>query len=293
MLGLIWNAGFALLIYLSFYLTYTVTNNFKLTYKFGLIAYVFSVLWIFGLSEFFVDFKMAIPSKLFYFQLSNISIIFIYSFFKFRKESKDESVIKNLKIVNELKQREVNDLNNQLVKINDDTLNKYASGLRNNELKTIIDSKEHYNFLLNSIREAKIDVLVRSGWANNYVLNVDFISLVRKKLQDGVNFYFGYGYQSANQKNTQQSDSEMKGEFELSQLKEWSIDNKTKGKILVKYFPNHSKLFIVDFYFTACGSFNWLSNGGSTKNLEETWVITNYNFIKERKSILINSFLEK
>ena len=35
-------------------------------------------LWIFGLSEFFVDFKMAIPSKLFYFQLSNISIIFIY-----------------------------------------------------------------------------------------------------------------------------------------------------------------------------------------------------------------------
>lgn len=292
MKGLIWNALFAISLYSVFSLTFKFSKNFKTTFKIGLIAYAFCILWVLGLSEVFVGVKIRPGSPLFYFQMLNVTFVFIFACFRYNNLSSNLDKISYQESVINLQKGELNKLKDKLDKINDDTLNKHIQSIKSNEIRVLIDSKEHNSFLIDSIRTAKIDVLVRSGWANDYVINLDFISLVKRKLHEGVNFYFGYGYQSSKQNNNQQSHSEMAGEFELSKLKDWSIEKKTKGKIKVKYFPNHSKLLIIDFNFTVCGSFNWLSNGGATVNLEESWVLSNINFIKERKSILVNSFLD-
>lgn len=292
MKGLIWNALFAISLYSVFSLTFEFTKNFKTTFKIGLAAYIFCILWVLGLSEVFVGVKITPGSPLFYFQMLNVTFVFIFACFRFNNLSSNLDTISHQESVINLQKGELNKLKDKLSNINDDTLNKHIQSIKSDEIRVLIDSKEHNSFLIDSISNAKIDVLVRSGWANDYVINLDFVSLVKRKLQEGVNFYFGYGYQSSKQNNNQQSHSEMAGEYELSKIKDWSIENKTKGKIKVKYFPNHSKLLIVDFNFTVCGSFNWLSNGGATVNLEESWVLSNINFIKERKSILVNSFLD-
>ena len=292
MKGLIWNALFAISLYSVFSLIFEFTKNFKTTFKIGLAAYVFCILWVLGLSEVFVGVKITPGSPLFYFQMLNVTFVFIFACFRFNNLSSNLNTISHQESVINLQKGELNKLKDKLSNINDDTLNKHIQSIKSDEIRVLIDSKEHNSFLIDSIRNAKIDVLVRSGWANDYVINLDFISLIKRKLKEGVNFYFGYGYQSSKQNNNQQSHSEMAGEYELSKIKDWSIENKTKGKIQVKYFPNHSKLLIVDFNFTVCGSFNWLSNGGATVNLEESWVLSNINFIKERKSILVNSFLD-
>tara|TARA_B100001093_G_scaffold476286_1_gene502502 strand:- start:1184 stop:2065 length:882 start_codon:yes stop_codon:yes gene_type:complete len=292
MKGLIWNALFAVSLYSVFSLSYEFTKNFKTTFKIGLAAYVFCVLWVLGLSDVFIGIKIRTGSSLFYFQILNVTAVFIFACFRYKNLTLNLDTISQQESVINLQRGELNKLKDKLSSINDDTLNKYISSIRTNEIRVLVDSKEHNSFLINSIKNAKIDVFVRSGWANDYVINHDFISLIKRKLKEGINFYFGYGYQSSNQNNSQQSHSEMAGEYELSQMKDWSIQNNTKGKIIVKYFPNHSKLLIVDFNFTVCGSFNWLSNGGATLNLEESWVLSNIKFIKERKSILVNSFLD-
>ena len=60
--------------------------------------------------------------------------------------------------------------------------------MKSNEIRVLIDSKEHNSFLIESIKNAKIDVLVRSGWVNDYVINLDFVSLVKKKTARGREF---------------------------------------------------------------------------------------------------------
>ena len=105
-------------------------------------------------------------------------------------------------------------------------------------------------------------------------------------------YLIGYGYQSYGQKQSEQSESEARAEYEFNLIKDWTKQSKCKGRLVIKYFPNHSKLLIVDDKYAVCGSFNWLSNSGRTVNSEESWVIRNQNFVNERKNVIVNSFLD-
>jgi phosphatidylserine/phosphatidylglycerophosphate/cardiolipin synthase-like enzyme len=46
------------------------------------------------------------------------------------------------------------------------------------------------------------------------------------------------------------------------------------GKLEIYYFPNHSKILIQDDQISIEGSFNWLSTGDSSQNLETSIKLT-------------------
>lgn len=295
--ALIWNSGVALSIFLGFYLTYRNTNSKKISYLIGGLIFAFWIIWTFGASKFAVGYKL--KGDLFLFQ-TIASIVSFYLSIKLiqhldkkqKKINQQEDYISKQDLqINEL-QISISDLRSKLDKINDDILKRYINEIRDDEISAIIDAKDHHIFLIESIKKAKNEVIVRSGWANVNVIDHHFVSLIKKKLSEGVNIYFGYGYQSYGQKQSEQSESEAKAEYEFKLIEKWTIKNKCKGRLVIKYFPNHSKILIIDDNYAVCGSFNWLSNSGRTVNTEESWVIRNKNFIKERKNILINSFLD-
>ena len=45
------------------------------------------------------------------------------------------------------------------------------------------------------------------------------------------------------------------------------------GKLDIYDFPNHSKVLIKDDEFVISGSYNWLSTGDDSKNLEKSYLI--------------------
>ena len=295
---LLWNSGVALSIFLTFYLSYHLTSNRKISNLFGILVFSFWIAWtVFGLSKYFVGYVLTGELK---FNQTIVAIVtFCISFFVVRhldkkqiKINKQDSYIsKQSEEIKELK-KTVSDLRVKLESINDEILNRYINEISDDEISALMDSKDHHIFLIESLKKARSEVIVRSGWANVNVIDHHFVSLIKKKLSEGVNIFFGYGYQSYGQKQSEQSESEAKAQYEFDLINQWARENKCKGKLIIKYFPNHSKILIIDNNYAVCGSFNWLSNSGRTVNTEESWVIRNKNFIKERKSVLTNSFLD-
>ena len=51
--------------------------------------------------------------------------------------------------------------------------------------------------------------------------------------------------------------------------------------------PNHTKTLIKDDEYAINGSFNWLSNIGTSQNEERSWIVYNKEFVtQERDSII-------
>lgn len=205
--ALIWNSGVALSIFLGFYLTYRNTNSKKISYLIGGFIFAFWIIWTFGASKFAVGYKL--KGDLFLFQ-TIASIVSFYLSIKLiqhldKKQKKinqqGDYISKQDLQINEL-QMSISDLRSKLDKINDDILKRYINEIRDDEISAIIDAKDHHIFLIESIKKAKTEVIVRSGWANVNVIDHHFVSLIKKKLSEGVNIYFGYGYQSYGQKQS-------------------------------------------------------------------------------------------
>ena len=123
MKGLIWNALFAISLYSVFSLIFEFTKNFKTTFKIGLAAYVFCILWVLGLSEVFVGVKITPGSPLFYFQMLNVTFVFLFACFRFNNLSSNLDTISHQESVINLQKGELNKLKDKLSNINDDTLN--------------------------------------------------------------------------------------------------------------------------------------------------------------------------
>ena len=108
-----------------------------------------------------------------------------------------------------------------------------------------------------------------------------------KALKRGVSVYLGYGYQSASEPAPLKK-HEIEAEENLLALKEWCADKDTDGILVVKKFPNHSKILICDDAYAVNGSFNWLSNAGRSRNIERSWLIKDKEFINTEIELILS-----
>ena len=163
--------------------------------------------------------------------------------------------------------------------------------IKENDRKKIqpIDTiAEHRQEFIKALMTAKHTLCVLSGWATSYVVDKEFQHLLRECLIRGVDVYIGYGYQIS--KNSKPKKGfEKEAERNLKELNEWCALEKTKGILIVRYFPNHSKLLICDDRYAINGSFNWLSNSGGSQNEERSWIVFDKDFVETERDIVINS----
>ena len=131
-----------------------------------------------------------------------------------------------------------------------------------------IDGVKHYEFLLQSIKDAKYTIYILSGWLSNYVIDNTLISLLDGALKRGVDVYIGYGWEDfkgIHKDNNQALEN-------LRKVYRNKIKYNYPGNIMVAKFPNHQKILIVDNQYIVVGSANWLSNK-NYKNEEYSFVI--------------------
>ncbi len=83
----------------------------------------------------------------------------------------------------------------------------------------------------------------------------------------------------------------MQAEKNLTAILEWCAKRKPEGHLIVKYYPNHTKLLICDEKFPVNGGFNWLSNSGRSLNQERSWIVYDKEFISTELDIVIDGLM--
>ena len=160
-----------------------------------------------------------------------------------------------------------------------DQLDENRNSPKKTEIKRIYDVEEHVKLLRKALQNAEYHVIILCGWITDYVVDDEFKKLLADCLKRGVNVCIGYGYQSYNERVSNPAQKE--AEEYLERLKEWCSKVDPKGMLLVRKYPNHSKVLIRDNKYAVMGSFNWLSNSGGSENEECSWIIYNKTFIEE------------
>lgn len=133
--------------------------------------------------------------------------------------------------------------------------------------KQLLSGIEHYNFLIDSIKNARSRVTILSGWLSSRIVDRSFASLMRTKAKQGVLFYIGYGWQNSQGNHQAGADSI----DALQKLKK--LARKFPNQIFVAEYGTHEKILVVDSTVAVFGSANWLSNR-RYKNSERSIVIT-------------------
>ncbi len=166
---------------------------------------------------------------------------------------------------------------------NDNAVGKFINNLLG--LHQIKGAINHRKFFLKSVKEAREDLIIVSGWATNIAIDDELTMLFKSAIKRGVNIYICFGYKYS--RDTRKRMSDIKGLEILRKLEEFSREKESFGDIYIAQVPNHSKILLCDKKYYVVGSFNWLSNSGSTDNPnnETSVVITNL-------SIILNSFDE-
>lgn len=118
----------------------------------------------------------------------------------------------------------------------------------------IVDGINHWKELKEAISSARNEVVILSGWISSNVLDRDLLRLIEVRMQSGVTFIFGYGWQNSKGEHAGFENTD----FTIHALRE--LGRKHPGKIFLHDFPNHEKLLIKDRIYVICGSNNWLSN---------------------------------
>lgn len=144
--------------------------------------------------------------------------------------------------------------------------------------------------MLRAIREANDTLVILSGWATSYVVDDDFHRMLEQCLKRGTNVYIGYGYRASHEPRPKK-EYEAKAESNLRQLCEWCAQQNPEGHLIVRYYPNHTKLLICDEKFAVNGSFNWLSNAGRSRNEERSWIVYDKKFISTELDIVIDGLM--
>ena len=142
---------------------------------------------------------------------------------------------------------------------------------------------------MNSIRLAKNNVIILSGWSTSYSIDKNFRELMRNALKRGVNIYIGYGYVKSNEVKVK-GKRELEAEKTLLNLQDWSSKVNTPGILFVREYPNHSKFLSCDYDYVVCGSFNWLSNREFTKNDERSYKFSFSGFVTSEVDEIIDDF---
>ena len=122
-----------------------------------------------------------------------------------------------------------------------------------------IIGKEHSTVLKESLENADNILCIESAFANDSVINEDFIKLLKGALKRGVNVYLAYGYGSGGRSPNLNS-SEERARKELSKIATWSRTPDVAGTLYCEDDRIHKKLLVCDDKYIIRGSCNWLSN---------------------------------
>lgn len=248
---------YSIVIAITIYLAWNFKGKFggKIA---GLAVGGFWLAWTLGLSAVFVGY--ALSGELLLVQLGVILVVFYLSFKMWKN--------KNL----------INDLKNNLDKIDNQNFNSKINNISNKQIEVLSTPKEHRKFLLKTLNKANKTIVIFSGWLTDYSVNNEFRTKIKSCLDRGVDIIIAWGYKKTGSISSEQKNE---GEKSIRDLQEWTSLNKTKGTLETFYFPNHSKILICDTQYAVMGSFNWLSNSGGSTNEERSWIVYNKDFIQD------------
>lgn len=139
-----------------------------------------------------------------------------------------------------------------------------------------LKDKNHYSFLLSSIRNSKESLLVLSGWISSSVVNRQFLRELDSALGRGVNIYLGFGYEDS--KGTHEMTANAK-KAEKMIMNLANQQSNGSGQLYIGRFNNHQKIIIRDQKQVVCGSHNWLSNK-TFKNQERSFIVNDSKLAK-------------
>ena len=255
-------------IVISILLVWFVGNKIA---RYGIVT--FWLIWTLGLSSLFVGYSLS--GQLLVYQIIIILVVFAVSWFIRKQKDKSRSVIQQLQ--------------NDLSRLDNPNLNSLAKKFKNNEIKVLDTPKKHRQTFLQTLDDAEKQIIILSGWIMDFSVNKEFRLKLQDCLERGVDIFIGYGYKSPSTVVYKETVNE--ATKHLKSLQEWAAKKKTKGILEIFHYPNHSKILICDNNYAINGSFNWLSNGGGTENEERSWIIYNKKFIQnETKSIMENLY---
>jgi len=181
------------------------------------------------------------------------------------------------------KDRELQALRRALHDSEPQTVDRILGLARAKKLRPIA-GRAHRQELTRAFDEAEKSIVILSGWANDRVVDRDFMRRLRRALNRGVNVYVGFGWTSPIDP-AQPSPSELRAKGVLEGL----ADEATQpgaGKLYLAKWPNHAKLLVCDDRWAICGSHNWLSNRGFS-NEERSWAIDDPEFVRAERDVLI------
>ena len=248
---------YSIVIAVTIYLAWNLKGKFTGRIA-GLVVGGFWLTWTLGLSAVFVGY--ALGGELLFVQLAVIIVVFYLSFKMWKN--------KNL----------INDLKNNLDKIDNQNFSSKINDISNKQIKVLSTPKEHRKFLLKTLNQANKTIVIFSGWLTDYSVNDEFRTKVKSCLNRGVDIIIAWGYKKSGSISSEQKNA---GEKSIKELQEWTSLNKTKGTLETFYFTNHSKILICDTQYAVMGSFNWLSNSGGSTNEERSWIVYNKDFIQD------------
>ncbi|MEH0862297.1 phospholipase D-like domain-containing protein [Halobacteriovorax sp. DPLXC-1] len=141
-------------------------------------------------------------------------------------------------------------------------------------------NQEHPRCLREMLNNAKDEIFIASGWIRTGALN-QIDRLLQKKLNEGVKVNLLYGYK----KNDNASNPHAIGHIEM--LKGQYPNLKTYEV----HHEFHMKCILVDDKTVVIGSFNWLSNTGST-SVEASLLIREKKIVESIRQKLFKSCIE-
>ena len=226
----------------------TIVIGWLINIKFGIGISIFWVLWTLGLSAIILDTR-SLYGEVRNLQLVNIMISSLISYY----------LVSNLKSIGSTK---------SIITSND----KNKSSKNN----TIISSTaEHRNYLIKTIKIAKEEIIISSGFISSFAVDGEFLILMKDAIDRGVNVYLLYGYSNSNSQ-IMNSKLQIEGAKNLQQLRDYSKTHSKRGSVAIGYFNNedkydnengiHEKILIRDDKAMVIGSFNWLSNKEGKKS---------------------------
>jgi hypothetical protein len=163
-----------------------------------------------------------------------------------------------------------------------DDSNSFLKNLRNDLNQSAITFKSikneaHYGFLLEKLNYAEKSIFITSGWVSNKVVDIEFCKLLKRKIDEGVEITLIYGYRFKGQHRNSNPKS-------ISLLER--VQKVSNGLMTIKTGTskkgNHSKCLIIDNEIVAIGSYNWLSTGKTSNNLEESIVVMDKEFASKQ-----------
>jgi hypothetical protein len=277
MTALIWNIGIAASIWGSFHFGKVLGKSNSLALGIGIVATIFWLSWTLGLSALFIGYSLG--GKLALIQMAVIVAVSGACGWHFRQiRQKDETINEQEHVIDQLQA--------DLLKIGNKNLEKNIDLVLDSKIEVIAGPYAHRNKLLEAIDKSNETLIILSGWATSFAINDDFRNRLKKCLKRGVNVYVGYGYAKKGEKKPEPHYQKEAQNF-LEDLKEWCQKSKMKGRVTIFYYTNHAKILIKDSEYAIAGSFNWLSNMGSSENDERSYIIYSSKFVSDEQKEII------